>query len=87
METCQVYCWGPVDVPFQGLILIGQVLPKLWPFIYQPMKGHIAASAGARPADDDVTGRAGYDGDRRLSYRGVGVAMVNGSECHGKQRQ
>ena len=22
-------------MPFQGLILIGQVLPKLWPFIYQ----------------------------------------------------
>ena len=35
IETCQVYCWGPVDVPFQGFILIGQVLPKLWPFIYQ----------------------------------------------------
>ena len=25
--------------------------------------------------------------DRYLSYRGVGVAMVNGSECYGKQRQ
>ena len=24
-----------MDVPFQGLILIGQVLPKLWTFIYQ----------------------------------------------------
>ena len=24
-----------MDVPFQGLILIGQVVPKLWPFIYQ----------------------------------------------------
>ena len=35
IETCHVYCWGPVDVPFQGLILIGQVVPKLWPFIYQ----------------------------------------------------
>ena len=35
IETCQVYCWGPVDVSFQGLILIGQVVPKLWPFIYQ----------------------------------------------------
>ena len=22
-------------MPFQGLILIGQVVPKLWPFIYQ----------------------------------------------------
>ena len=30
-----VYCWGPEYVPFQGLILIGQVVPKLWPFIYQ----------------------------------------------------
>ena len=27
--------WGPEYVPFQGLILIGQVVPKLWPFIYQ----------------------------------------------------
>ena len=35
IETCQVYCWGPEYVPFQGLILIGQVVPKLWPFIYQ----------------------------------------------------
>ena len=35
IETCQEYCWGPVDVPFQGSILIGQVVPKLWPFIYQ----------------------------------------------------
>ena len=35
IKTCQLYCWGPEDVPFQGLILIGQVLPKLWPFIYQ----------------------------------------------------
>ena len=40
-----------------------------------------------RPADDDITGRAGYDGERRLSSRGVGVPMVNGSECHGSQRQ
>ena len=47
----------------------------------------VAAYAGARPADDDVTGRAGYDGERCLSYRGIGVAMVNGSKCHGKQRQ
>ena len=45
IETCQVHCWGPVYVPFQGLILIGQVLPKSWPFIYQPMKGHVAALA------------------------------------------
>ena len=35
IETCQVYCWGPEYVRFQGLILIGQVVPKLWPFIYQ----------------------------------------------------
>ena len=35
IETCQVYRWGPEYVPFQGFILIGQVLPKLWPFIYQ----------------------------------------------------
>ena len=35
IETCQVYCWGPEYVHFQGLILIGQVVPKLWPFIYQ----------------------------------------------------
>ena len=35
IETCQVYCWWPECVPFQGLILIGQVVPKLWPFIYQ----------------------------------------------------
>ena len=35
IETCQVYCWGPEDVPFQGFKLIGQVVPKLWPFIYQ----------------------------------------------------
>ena len=35
IETCQEYCWDPVDVPFQGLILIGQVVPKLWSFIYQ----------------------------------------------------
>ena len=33
IETCQEYCWGPEDVPFQGLILIGQAVPKLWPFI------------------------------------------------------
>ena len=31
-------------MPFQGLILIGQVLPKLWPFIYQPMTRHVAAA-------------------------------------------
>ena len=35
IETCQVYCWGSVDVPFQCLMLIGQVVPRLWPFIYQ----------------------------------------------------
>ena len=35
IETCQIYCWGPEYVPFQGLISIGQVVPKLWPFIYQ----------------------------------------------------
>ena len=35
-------------MPFQGLILIGQVLPKLWPFIYQPMKRHVAAWAWLR---------------------------------------
>ena len=74
-------------MPFQGLILIGQVVPKLWPFIYHPHTGHVAAEAGARPADDDVTCCAGNYGDRCLSYRGVGVAMVNGSECHGEQRQ
>ena len=44
IETCQVYCWRPEYVPFQGLILIGQVVPKLWPFIYQPMTGHVAAA-------------------------------------------
>ena len=43
IETCQVYYWGPEYVPFQCLILIWQVLPKLWPFIYQPMTGHVAA--------------------------------------------
>jgi len=32
-------------VPFQGLILIGQVVPKLWPFIYQPMTGHGAMTS------------------------------------------
>ena len=47
----------------------------------------VVASAGAQPTDDDVTCCAGYDGDRCLSYRGVGVAIFNGSECHGKQRQ
>ena len=35
-------------MPFQCLILIGQVLPKLWPFIYQPMTGHVAAQAWLR---------------------------------------
>ena len=35
IEACQVYCWGPECVPFHGLILIRQVVPKLWPFIYQ----------------------------------------------------
>ena len=35
IETCQVYCWGPEDVPFECLILIGQAVPKLWPFIYE----------------------------------------------------
>ena len=77
-------------MPFQGLILIGQVVPKLWPFIYQPMKGHVAAYAWLRRpvcSRPTMTSRAGYDGDRCLSYRGVRVAMVNGSECHGKQRQ
>ena len=40
IETCQEYCWGREDVRFQGLILIGQAVPKLRPFIYQPMTGH-----------------------------------------------
>ena len=35
IETYHVYCWGPEYVHFQGLILIGQVVPKLWPFIDQ----------------------------------------------------
>ena len=45
IETCQVYRWGPEYVPFQGFILIGQVVPKLWPFIYQPMTGHGATTS------------------------------------------
>ena len=62
-------------MPFQGLILIGQVLPKLWPFIYQ--------------TNDKTRCCVGMANGERVpfSYRGVGVAMVNGSECHGKQRQ
>ena len=32
IETCQEYCRGPADVPFQGLILIGRAVPKLRPF-------------------------------------------------------
>ena len=34
-----------MDVPFQGLILIGQAVPKLQPFIYQPMTGHGAITS------------------------------------------
>ena len=45
IETCQEYCWGPADVPFQGLILIGQAVPKLRPFICQPMTGHGAMTS------------------------------------------
>ena len=30
-------------MPFQGLILIGRVIPKLWPVNYQPMTGSVAA--------------------------------------------
>ena len=45
IETCQVYCWGPEYVPFQGLILIGQAVPKLQPFICQPMTGHCAMTS------------------------------------------
>ena len=62
-------------MPFQGLIFIGQEVPKLWPFIYQ--------------TNDKTRCCVGVaDGERApFSSRGVGVAMVNGSECHGKQRQ
>jgi len=45
IETCQEYCWGPEDVPFQGLKLIGQAVPTLGPFIYQPMTGHGAMTS------------------------------------------
>ena len=45
IETSQEYCRGPADVPFQGLILIGQAVPKLRPFIYQPMTGHGAMTS------------------------------------------
>ena len=40
IETCQEYCWGPTDVPFRGLILIGQAVPKLRSFICRPMTRH-----------------------------------------------
>ena len=46
IETCQEYCRGPRDVPFQGLILIGRAVPKLRPFyfFFQCWKGvYIAA--------------------------------------------
>ena len=45
IEPCQEYCWGPEYVPFQGLILIGQAVPKLRPFICQPMTGHGAMTS------------------------------------------
>ena len=45
IETCQEYCRGPADVPFQGLISIGQAVPKLRPFICQPMTGHGAMTS------------------------------------------
>ena len=44
-ETCQEYCRGPEDVPFQGLILIGQAVPKLRPFICKPITGHGAMTS------------------------------------------
>ncbi len=75
-------------MPFQGLILIGQVLPKLGPFSAQTMTGH-GAAAIYLPTNHRTRCCVGVaDGERApFSYRGVGVAMVNGSECHGKQRQ
>ena len=45
IETCQEYCWGPADVRFQRLILIGQAVPKLRPFICQPMTRHGAMTS------------------------------------------
>ena len=44
IETCQEYCRGRADVPFQGLIWIGRVVPRLRTFICQPMTGHGAMS-------------------------------------------
>ena len=45
IETCQEYCRGPADVPFRGLISIGWAVPKLRPFICQPMTGHGAMTS------------------------------------------
>ena len=45
IETCQVYCWGPVDVPFQGLILIGQWFPSYGHLFTKPMSGHGALTS------------------------------------------
>ena len=45
IETCQGYCRGPADVPFQGLISIRRAIPKLRPFTCQPMTGHGAMTS------------------------------------------
>ena len=40
IETCQVYCWGSEYVPFQGLILIAQMVPKkTYPHCYSKSTG------------------------------------------------
>ena len=44
IETCQVYCWGPVDVPFQGLISLFFIrfscFPSYGHLFTKPMTGH-----------------------------------------------
>ena len=52
IETYQVYCWGPVDVPFQGLILIGQVQPGFEPQpSYNVITGKVIDECVCRPLD------------------------------------
>ena len=45
IETCQEYCRGPADVPFQGLRSIGWAVPKLRPCICETMTWHGAMTS------------------------------------------
>ena len=65
---------GPEYVPFQGLILIGQVLPKLWPFIYQPMTRHVAVWAW--PMGEGNLSRVPHYGLQRTDFRIVMTSCI-----------